>query len=782
MRLAVISPFLDRSHGTERCIVEQLERFAHEPGAEIHIYAQRIQDLRGVTRYKRRMPARSDRDDAKKSNRLLWHKVPSIPGPHLLQYIFWFFANRLCRWWDGAFHHMQYDLLYSAGINATDSDAISVHVVFHEFYRQVLPQLNFSTTPLTAWPRLVLRRAYYRLIMALENRIYRRATVSLAAISASSAALLGRYFHAAVSCIIRHGVDVQAFSVSRRLAERATARKQFNISTEDFALLLIGNDWRTKGLGALLQSLSLIRELPWKLLVVGRDVRDPYDKMISDYGIANRVIFLPPSRNVMQFYAAADAYVGPSLEDAYGLPIIEAMACGLPVIASSRAGAHEIITDGSDGIILRDPQNAKELVAALRSLITNPSVCAQLGENANRTAQNHTWDRNAQVTWEWLKELACKKRDSHGAHSKSRPVGQNMPGGANTPPKVRHPRRPLPALTGVRFFAAFHVVLGHSLPWLDRHFILPLPLRIFLSNGYLAVALFFLISGFILAYTYEDQIVTARNRVQFFEARFARIYPVYLLSLILAYPFERGLDMWARVAVLGMVQTWNPRALSLIGAWNYPAWTLSVEVFFYLCFPFVLPWLSRQSNGTLRSMGVVLLGFSVLAQTPLRGLGGIRGGLIPLPIWRLPEFLLGIILGLLFLRGAIARQAPSRSIMTFAAVAGVFVILSLPLGPWVSIVMIPYASLIAQLAYAKDLWVKFLSTRLMLLLGGASYSIYLLQFPVRSWTRTIFDRLPQSVRFLGSPLTPLILILFSILVFRFWEEPARRMLRRRSLV
>jgi len=418
VRLAVISPFLDRSHGTERCIVEQLERLALEPTAEIHIYAQRIQDLRGFTRYKYSAATKSTNHYAEtKAHRLLWHKVPSIPGPHLLQYVFWFFANRICRWWDGAFRHARYDLLYSAGINATDADAISVHVVFHEFYRQVLPQLNFWNTPLTAWSRLAHRRAYYRLIMALENRIYRRPTVSLAAISASAATLLEKYFHPAAARVIRYGVDEEAFSVSRRLAERATARKNFNLAAEDFALLLIGNDWRTKGLAALLQSLALIRELPWKILVVGRDVRDPYDKMIRDYKIANRVIFLPPSPNVMQFYAAADAYAGPSLEDAYGLPIIEAMACGLPVVASSRAGAHEIITDGADGIILRDPQNAEELAAALRSLITNPSLCRQLGEQATRTAQNHTWDRNAEATWGWLNEVARHKKARHAANS-----------------------------------------------------------------------------------------------------------------------------------------------------------------------------------------------------------------------------------------------------------------------------------------------------------------------------------------------------------------------------
>ena len=412
MRIAVISPFLDRSHGTERCIVEQLERFAAKPGAEIHIYAQRIQDLRGVTRYNYSAATKSaDPSPATKpAKKLLWHKIASIPGPHLLQYIFWFFANRISRWWDAAFHNLRYDLLYSPGINATDADAISVHVVFNEFYRQVLPQLDFRSTPLTAWPRLAHRRAYYRLIMTLENRIYRRASVSLAAISASAAALLEKHFHPAATRVIRYGVDVQAFSVARRLAERPAARKLFQLSSEDFVFLLIGNDWRTKGLAVLLQSLALIRELPWKLLVVGRDVRDPYDKMIRQYGLSNRVIFLPPAPNVMQFYAAADAYAGPSLEDAYGLPIIEAMASGLPVIASSRAGAHEIITDAGDGIILRDPQNAEELAAALRALITNPPLCAKLGEHATRTAQNYTWDRNAQATWEWLNEVARNKK------------------------------------------------------------------------------------------------------------------------------------------------------------------------------------------------------------------------------------------------------------------------------------------------------------------------------------------------------------------------------------
>jgi glycosyltransferase involved in cell wall biosynthesis len=112
----------------------------------------------------------------------------------------------------------------------------------------------------------------------------------------------------------------------------------------------------------------------------------------------------------MQFYAAADTYVAPSLEDAYGLPILEAMACGLPVIASSRAGASEIIRDGEDGLVLRDPEDAQELVALLRKVYSDVSLRMKIAEQAARTAAEHTWDRNATATWEFLNAALARKR------------------------------------------------------------------------------------------------------------------------------------------------------------------------------------------------------------------------------------------------------------------------------------------------------------------------------------------------------------------------------------
>ncbi|HXM95660.1 MAG TPA: acyltransferase [Candidatus Dormibacteraeota bacterium] len=345
---------------------------------------------------------------------------------------------------------------------------------------------------------------------------------------------------------------------------------------------------------------------------------------------------------------------------------------------------------------------------------------------------------------------------------------------------TRH-RQALPALTGIRFLAAFYVVLVHGLPWLQRYQI-PKALQIFLGNGYLAVALFFLLSGFILSYTYEGQIEGASNRFHFWEARFARIYPVYFLSLVLSYWFEKGLPLGTRFAVLGMVQAWNPRAPQLVGAWNYPAWTLSVEAFFYLCFPFVVPWMSRRNNRALSWMSAFLIAVCILGHTPVKGLGNwdhssFSGRFLPLPILRIPEFLLGIVIGLRFLRNEAKGGEVNRPLRVYPAALGTLAALSLPLGDWVSLVILPFGVLVYELALGGSWLARVLSTRTMILLGGASYAIYLLQYPVRSCTRVFFSYMPQGLAQFGAPFTPLILVVFSIFVFRCWEEPFRKALR-----
>ena len=325
--------------------------------------------------------------------------------------------------------------------------------------------------------------------------------------------------------------------------------------------------------------------------------------------------------------------------------------------------------------------------------------------------------------------------------------------------------------------AAFYVVAYHSLPFLKSHYRLYPAVEQFLSNGYLAVGFFYLLSGFILAYTYEGKIGNLREYMRYLVARFARIYPVYLLALFLALPFQLKASFGTKLAVLVMVQAWNPANPGLAGAWNYPAWSLSVEAFFYLGFPLFMAWMSKQSLRALRLIVIVFLFLSIALHTPTMVLGvwngAVNGLLAPLPILRLPEFLVGVALGLLFLRSG---QRSRHSYLFYLAAASAVVVLSLPIGSWVSIVMIPTAFMLYELAFSDGFPARLFSSGPLVLLGGASYAIYLLQYPVRAWTKLLFSYAGPSISFLGSALTPVLLIAFSIAVFRYWEEPARKLL------
>jgi peptidoglycan/LPS O-acetylase OafA/YrhL len=205
---------------------------------------------------------------------------------------------------------------------------------------------------------------------------------------------------------------------------------------------------------------------------------------------------------------------------------------------------------------------------------------------------------------------------------------------------------------------------------------------------------------------------------------------------------------------------------------------LSVEAFFYLCFPYIQARLWQCSWRILLLAGLFASLICILFHTPVQGLGfwdpGVAGKWLPLPVLRIPEFLLGMVLGNAFVRyGSVSR----KPLFTSSAVFSSVLLLSLPIGPWVSLVAIPFGLPIYCLASSKDAIASFLSRPTMVLLGGASYSIYLLQVPVRDWVRTLASNRSAFLNRINAPLTPLVLVLFSILVFRLWEEPMRKLTR-----
>ncbi|HUK30928.1 MAG TPA: glycosyltransferase family 4 protein [Candidatus Acidoferrum sp.] len=372
-RIAVLSPFIDKRHGTERCIAEQIERLAKT--FEIHLYSSRVADI--------------------DLTNIVWHRVWIPPGPHLFGFLWWLFANRLCRFWH-RLRGLRPDLIYSPGINCFDADLISVHVLFTNVRKQFANAKRASSSPSRSWLQTLHLRIYYWLLAVLEKRVYSNKRITLVAVSQKTAGELRQIFRRDDPVeVIYHGVDCAEFSPARRQALRRDARMALRLDDDVFVVLLIGNDWRNKGLPCVLDAAGKLRKPSIHVLVVGEDSPRPYDELIEKLNLKSQVSFPAPRNDVEFYYSAADVYVGPSLEDTFSLPPAEAMACGLPAITTRAAGVSEIIHDGVDGVILENPLDSDTLSNWLERLLNDLSLRKQIGDAATKTAALYTWDKNA---------------------------------------------------------------------------------------------------------------------------------------------------------------------------------------------------------------------------------------------------------------------------------------------------------------------------------------------------------------------------------------------------
>lgn len=394
LRLAVVSPFVDRRHGTERALAELLERLARDYHYEVHLYSQRVEDLTLAS-------AGSMRPDR---GAIFWHKVPSLPGPHLFQFLFWLFVNGFFRAWHRTVRRFSRDLLLSPGINCLHPDVAIVHALFHRLV-EIEQEIGTPNRHRSGLLRRLHRRFYYRLLTFLERKIYADPRVSLAAVSTRTAGLLHTYFQRDHVRVIPNAVDASEFSAQARLAKRAEARLHWRLPDEEFVLLLIGNDWNAKGLPTVLEAMAALADLRVRLLVVGSDLREPFQALAAKLDVSSRCLWEAPRPNVLDFYAAADAYVSPSREDSFGLPVAEAMACGLPVITSSAAGVSDLVRDSVHGFVLRDPRDSQALAALLRRLATDAELRARMAEASPAAVSSWTWDKSAAELAQLLSHL-----------------------------------------------------------------------------------------------------------------------------------------------------------------------------------------------------------------------------------------------------------------------------------------------------------------------------------------------------------------------------------------
>lgn len=245
---------------------------------------------------------------------------------------------------------------------------------------------------------LSLRSALY---LWLERRQMK--TPWLIAVSgAISDDIRKQYGRRANVVVISPGVDLEVFGPESIAAQRDAARQAEGFRPEDLVVLFVGSEFRRKGLDRLIPAIGP----GMRLLVVGRGDDLAYHKgLVSQCGLGGQVRFAGLASEVAPYYAAADVVVLPSLSEAFGMSILEGMACGLPVIVSANSGVASLIRHGENGYLLHD---AAELSALLTQLQAREER-RRLGLAARVTAEDHSWDRVADAHEALYRRVAAWK-------------------------------------------------------------------------------------------------------------------------------------------------------------------------------------------------------------------------------------------------------------------------------------------------------------------------------------------------------------------------------------
>jgi len=207
--------------------------------------------------------------------------------------------------------------------------------------------------------------------------------------------------------LVYNGVDPSRFSPALRTLERDRTRQRLRVAPDEVLCLIVAHNLDLKGVPALLRAVTLLRSAGQRvvLAIVGGRKISRYERTARKLGIQDSVRFAGAVDDPTPFYAAADLYVQPTWYDPCSLVVLEAMACGLPVVTTCFNGAGELVERGRTGDVLKDPGNEVELAAAISKWMPTESRHAAAIATRNRMLA-HTIDHNIEAVVAVYDEIA----------------------------------------------------------------------------------------------------------------------------------------------------------------------------------------------------------------------------------------------------------------------------------------------------------------------------------------------------------------------------------------
>lgn len=339
-------------------------------------------------------------------------------------------------------------------------------------------------------------------------------------------------------------------------------------------------------------------------------------------------------------------------------------------------------------------------------------------------------------------------------------------------------------LTFTRFIAAVLIVIFH---YGKDSFLFNNPyLEFVIKNSAVFVSYFFMLSGFVMMIAYYNK--SKINAFEYFKNRFARIYPLYILGIVLVLIISilnnevNILDLFLNIF---MIQSWIPaKALTL----NVPGWSISVEIFFYLLFPFLFNVVYKKWSTKAVTISIFVFWFisqiifQLMFLKPIANFPISTSDLLYFPLLHLNEFLIGNLAAIYFLNNRNAKGRFDLAILIMLAL--IIIALKFPSGlnyhnGMLAVFFVP---LIILLSLNTGVLTTILQHRTFVFLGEISFGIYLLQYPIWLWIsdyrlKKYFQLDREEDYTLAFLIRFLILLLAAIVSYKFIEIPFRNKIK-----
>lgn len=301
-------------------------------------------------------------------------------------------------------------------------------------------------------------------------------------------------------------------------------------------------------------------------------------------------------------------------------------------------------------------------------------------------------------------------------------------------------------LTSIRFFFALLVFLSHIHLFKDNSLTLEKINLFYFTEFKIGVSFFYILSGFILTYTYNESILlNTFSFKEFIIKRITKLYPLHILTLILSVPlslngFRRETAFWFTKLIINgiLIQSWFLND-HLYWSFNAPSWSISNELFYYLVFPIIIIHLSKSKLNQISIIiylsGIILISYLLIGNQISADLLNIN------PLIRLSDFIIGILLCKIFLKIKFIRISYfTMSILEISSLLILFLLynyrLIIPLNFRYAIYYwIPISLFILLIAYQKGIISSILNNKILVKLGEISFSFYLIHMIVARYVK-----------------------------------------------